>query len=138
MDDKRLLLIWTDILNEYGGKETVDNYKNEYRDLENSQLIKLIDELIITESENKPFRSRAEVRTTKISPTNGETVIYDESDIGYNDLLVSLLTLMFLTNIEDRAQLIVQLAYCLKEMNEDVCERFRLDIAERVYRKYRK
>ncbi|MDP1419218.1 hypothetical protein Q8G35_12430 [Peribacillus simplex] len=137
MDDKRLLLIWTDILNEHGGKETVDSLKDEYSKLNISQLIEFLNSLLITEFENKPFRSRAEIQTSPFLNKENETIVYDESNIIYKDLLVSLVSLMFLTNVEDSPTLIIDVAFCLKEIDDVVSEQFRKDIAEKVYRTYR-
>lgn len=137
MNEKRLVLIWTDILIEHGGTETIDIYKEEYNHLSASQLIKVLNTLLITETENKPFRARAEIRSGVRLEVDNEFIVYDESKVNYKYLLVSLVTLMFLTNVEDRPSLIIQLAHCLRVIDDEVSEQFRKDIAERVYRKYR-
>ena len=137
MNKKRLVLTWTDILEEHGGTETIDIHKEEHSQLSISGLIKVLDTLLITEFENKPFRARAEIRTGIRLQVDNEFIVYDESNVNYKDLLVALVTLMFLTNIGDRPSLIIQLAHCLRVIDDEASEQFRKDIAERVYRKYR-
>lgn len=144
LDDRKLILIWEDILQEYGGKETVDAFKKEYSPYSVENLLNEIKSLLKESDENHPCRYKVFIGNTYISYKDANynedtkedtyTIIYSEIEIDYKELLVSLVTLMSLINIEDRPRLIVELANSLRNFDREVSDQFANDIAEEVYR----
>lgn len=135
LDNRKLTLIWEDILMEHGGKETVYNFKKEYSNYSIEYLLDLAKSLLKSNTENHPFRYQ--IFIGDFLDSDSYTVIYSQNEIDYKELIVSLATLMTLTNIEDRPQLIVNLAQALHKMDREISDRFANDIAEEVYRYYR-
>lgn len=135
VDDRKLTLIWEDIMREHGGEETLNNIKKEYSSCSIEELLVLIESLLELETENKP--TKYGIYIGEYLNKDEYTVVYSERDIDYKELLVSLACLMMLINIEDRPSLIVNLAHYIREMDKKTSECFAKDIAEYVYRKYR-
>lgn len=135
--DKKLVMIWNDLLGENGSYETVVSLKNEYRKLSNEQLIEFANGLLELKHENMAARSRVGIFTEKYVTLDNETIVFEENEIDYHEFLIALVVFLFLTNIEDRPSIIVKIAHSLLDIDREIAEQFRLDIAERVYRKYR-
>lgn len=136
MDNRKLVLIWEDILMEHGGEETVSIYKKEYASYSVENLMKLAFLFLEVENENHPCRHRIEIGD--YLNRDEYTVVYESNEIDYQELLVGLVVLMRLINIEQRPYLIINLAHALREMDREVSHQFAEDIAEKVYRQYRK
>lgn len=136
--DKKIIFIWTDIMQEYKGADK--NIRKAVEHLTIEELLKYIEFWIEFEIESKPFRGRIEVSCAKkyIPMIKEETVIYESGNIDYHELLVSLLILLRLTIIEDRPNLILDLAMKLKEVDEKMAKRFKNDIALGVQYKCKK
>lgn len=136
MDNRKLVLIWEDILMEHGGEETVSIYKKEYASYSVENLLKLAFLFLEVENENHPCRHRIEIGD--YLHRDGYTVVYESNEIDYQELLVGLVVLMRLINLEQRPQLIIELAHALRGMDREVSHQFAEGIAEKVYRQYRK
>lgn len=135
-EDKKIVLIWTDIMLEHQG--AIEAFKKEYEDCTIAELIAKIKRIIKLQLENKPFRGRVEVSCTEeYDLLDNEFVVYESENIDYKELLLSLFVLLNLMNIEDRPYLIIDLVMALKMVDEKIADRFYEDIAAEVYWEYR-
>lgn len=135
LDNRKLILIWEDILMEHGGEETVSTFKKEYASYTIEDLLKLAFLFLEVETENHPCRHRIVIGD--YLDRDEYTVVYESNEIIYQELLVGLVVLIRLINLEQRPQLIIDLAYALREVDREVSSRFAKDLAERVYKQYR-
>ncbi|EON70413.1 hypothetical protein [Lysinibacillus sphaericus] len=134
-DNRKLSLIWEDILMEHGGEETVNNFKNEYSNYCIEKLLELASLFLELKTENHPCKHQ--IIIGNYLERDEYTVVYESNEIDYQELLIALVTLMRLINIEKRPYLIIELAHALRKMDREVSDRFVKDIAGRVHREYR-
>ncbi|KAA0965839.1 hypothetical protein FQ087_06115 [Sporosarcina sp. ANT_H38] len=133
-DNRKLSLIWEDILIEHGGEETVEILKNEYASYSIEHLLEFATSLLKLNTENHPCRYQVRIGDFLLS--DQDTIVYSQNEIDYQDLLIALVTLMMLINVEQRPYLILDLAKSLREIDREVSDRFAKDLAEKVYRQY--
>ena len=134
-NNKKIVFIWTDIMQEHKGAD--EDIRKAVDHLTIQELLKYIKFWIEFEIDSKFFRGRIEVSCAKnYTPLiKEERVIYESSNIDYRELLVSLLVLLRLTIIEDRLDLIIDLAMNLEEVDDKIAEKFKNDIALDVFSK---
>lgn len=135
---KQLVMALNDLHNELGVEDTIHDLKTMFERLSNEELVELIKDLLLKKGENIAARSYVGIYIGKFMASESETVVYEKDEIDYQEFLLSMVALLFLTNIEDRPGIIVHAAYALLEIDREVAEQFRVDIAEEVYREYRK
>ena len=138
INDKKIVFIWTDIMQKYKGAD--EEIRKAVKHLTIEELLKYIEFWMEFEIDSKSFRGRIEVSCAKkyVPMLKEETIIYESGNIDYRELLVSLLVLLRLTIIEDRPDLILDLAAKLKEVDEKVAKRFKNDITLGIYHKCKK
>lgn len=138
IDNKKIVFIWTDIMQKYKGAD--EDIRKAVKHLTIEELLKYIEFWMEFEMDSKSFRGRIEVSCAQkyIPMLKEETVIYESGNIDYRELLVSLLVLLRLTIMEDRPDLILDLAAKLKEVDEKTAKRFKNDITLGIYHKCKK
>jgi len=135
LDNRKLVLIWEDILMEHGGEETVNAFIKEYSNYSIEDLLKIAFLYLELETENHPCRYKIEIGD--YLHRDEYTIIYESNEINYHELLVALVVLMMLINFEQRPELIIKLAHALRIMDREISHQFAKDIAEEVYWQYK-
>jgi hypothetical protein len=136
--NKQLVMTWRDLAEELGGDEIINEHKLLNSNYNNEHILQLIEHMFEVESEHLPTRPKVEVVKGEVRLLfDDEVIVYASDRIDYRELLISLLTLIQLTNQSDRVALVIHTARALLEIDREVAEQFRVDIAERVYRTYK-
>lgn len=130
LNNRKLILIWEDIFMEQGGEEIVNILKNKYVNYSIENLLKVAFLFLEKENENHPCRHRIVIGD--YLDRDEYTVVYKSNQINYHELLIGLVILMQLINFEQRPELIINLAYALREMDTEISHQFAKDIAEQI------
>ncbi|MGE7115111.1 hypothetical protein [Lysinibacillus sp. NPDC047702] len=130
MNNRKLILIWEDILMEQGGEEIVNILKNKYVNYSIEDLLNVAFLFLEKENENHPCRHRIVIGD--YLDRDEYTIVYKSNQINYHELLIGLVILMQLINFEQRSELIINLAYALREMDTEISHQFAKDIAEQI------
>lgn len=135
-----LVIAVEDILMELGAAEWIEDLKNEYEEFSENQLIQLIDTVLEMDTESKPTHAIVGLYENLIPENLPERwfIVHYGNKFKYKELLIAVLTTLTMIDKHKRPSIIVHVARNLLEINQELAERFRVDIGEYVYRKYRK
>jgi hypothetical protein len=138
--NKELVMILREIDLELGAEEAIKDLKEEYKNLSEGELIRLIEKILELDTEHRATNSIIGIYVNFKVETlhDNEFPVLIGNEFAYKDFLLSVLVLLMFTDRPYRPSIIMDAAFSLLKIDKDLAEQFKDDISSRVYYEYMK